>query len=127
MLFFCRPQLDVQQFWTRYFQSKLFNRNRTANRAAVGSVKDDPIFDKYLGEEDDGIEPKNMSSQHIYALLDLSATEGDQHEVGRLGPTAEDVGAYTHGPIGLIAEEHRRRCDDAGWAEQGGCASLTKV
>lgn len=46
--------LDEQQFWTRYFQSKLFNRNRTANRAAVNTVKDDPIFDAYLGEEDDG-------------------------------------------------------------------------
>ena len=76
----CGLQLDVQQFWTRYFQSKLFNRNRTANRAAVGSVKDDTIFDKYLGEEDDGVEPLNMSTQHIYALLDLAATEGDQHE-----------------------------------------------
>lgn len=46
--------LDEQQFWTRYFQSKLFNRNRTANRNAVNTVKDDAIFDKYLGEEDDG-------------------------------------------------------------------------
>lgn len=47
-------QLDDQQFWTRYFQSKLFNRNRTTNRAAVNTIKDDDIFDKYLGEEDDG-------------------------------------------------------------------------
>lgn len=47
-------QLDEQEFWTRYFQSKLFNRNRTANRAAVSTIKDDKIFDLYLGEEDDG-------------------------------------------------------------------------
>lgn len=47
-------QLDSQQFWTRYFQSKLFNRNRSTNRAAVNTVKDDNIFDRYLGEEDDG-------------------------------------------------------------------------
>lgn len=47
-------QLSEEAFWTRYFQSKLFNRNRTANRAAVDAVKDDAIFDKYLGEEDDG-------------------------------------------------------------------------
>jgi len=46
--------LDEAAFWTRYFQSKLFNRNRTTNRAAVDSIKDDSIFDKYLGQEDDG-------------------------------------------------------------------------
>ena len=48
-------QLDEQQFWTRYFQSKLFNRNRTTNRAAVNTIKDDKIFDLYLGEEDDSV------------------------------------------------------------------------
>ncbi|GAA5988214.1 hypothetical protein JCM10908_002115 [Rhodotorula pacifica] len=73
--------LDEAQFWTRYFQSKLFNRNRTTNRAAVDAIKDDPIFDKYLGEEDDDIEPKHMPDHEIYRLLDLAATEEDQHEI----------------------------------------------
>lgn len=73
--------LDEQQFWTRYFQSKLFNRNRTTNRAAVNTIKDDKIFDLYLGEEDDNLEPQNLQVDHIYRLLDLAATEQDQHEV----------------------------------------------
>ncbi|ORY89771.1 hypothetical protein BCR35DRAFT_300243 [Leucosporidium creatinivorum] len=73
--------LTEEAFWTRYFQSKLFNRNRTANRAAVNTVKDDAIFDRYLGEEDDDIEPKNLQHHDIYRLLDLAATEEDQHEV----------------------------------------------
>ncbi|KDE03673.1 hypothetical protein MVLG_05862 [Microbotryum lychnidis-dioicae p1A1 Lamole] len=73
--------LNDQEFWTRYFQSKLFNRNRTTNRSAVASVKDDAIFDKYLGEEDDDLEPKNLQHHDIYRLLDLAATEEDQHEV----------------------------------------------
>ncbi|BGP56112.1 hypothetical protein JCM8202_005878 [Rhodotorula sphaerocarpa] len=73
--------LDEAQFWTRYFQSKLFNRNRTTNRAAVDAIKDDPIFDKYLGEEDDDIEPRHMPEHEIYRLLDLASTEEDQHEI----------------------------------------------
>ncbi|GAA6007085.1 TFIIH/NER complex subunit TFB1 [Rhodotorula paludigena] len=76
--------LDEAAFWTRYFQSKLFNRNRTTNRAAVDAIKDDPIFDQYLGVEDDGIEPQHMHDHEIYRLLDLAATEEDQHEITNL-------------------------------------------
>lgn len=54
-------QLDEQQFWSRYFQSKLFNRNRTTNRAVVETIRDDAIFDLYLDEEDDG----KLSSQSL--------------------------------------------------------------
>lgn len=60
------PQLDEAQFWTRYFQSKLFNRNRTTNRAAVDAIKDDPIFDKYLGEEDDGAQQDRSLQGALY-------------------------------------------------------------
>ncbi|GAA6063087.1 hypothetical protein JCM10212_005150 [Sporobolomyces blumeae] len=73
--------LDEAAFWTRYFQSKLFNRNRTTNRAAVSAIKDDAIFDKYLGQEDDDIEPQHRPDHEIYRLLDLAATEEDQHEI----------------------------------------------
>jgi hypothetical protein len=38
----------------RYFHSKLFNRHRSSARALGDALKDDPIFDKYLEEEDDG-------------------------------------------------------------------------
>ncbi|BGP40837.1 RNA polymerase II transcription factor B subunit 1 [Rhodotorula kratochvilovae] len=76
--------LDEAAFWTRYFQSKLFNRNRTTNRAAVDAIKDDPIFDRYLGQEDDDIEPQHLPDHEIYRLLDLAATEEDQHEITNL-------------------------------------------
>ncbi|GAA5871528.1 hypothetical protein JCM16303_000784 [Sporobolomyces ruberrimus] len=80
------PQpLDEAQFWTRYFQSKLFNRNRTTNRAAVDSIRDDAIFDKYLGQEDDDVTPQHeQDHDKIYKLLDLAATEEDQHEITNL-------------------------------------------
>ncbi|KAM0749122.1 hypothetical protein T439DRAFT_327617 [Meredithblackwellia eburnea MCA 4105] len=102
--------LDDQQFWTRYFQSKLFNRNRTTNRAAVNTIKDDDIFDKYLGEEDDGIEPKHMEEHEIYRLLDLAATEEDQHEVDRqVDFTMKAGGQRSSLPLMRRFNEHSER------------------
>ncbi|GAA5852790.1 hypothetical protein JCM8547_004685 [Rhodosporidiobolus lusitaniae] len=77
--------LSEAAFWTRYFQSKLFNRNRTTNRAAVDAIKDDAIFDRYLGDEDDGVEPRHeFDESAIGRLLDLKASEEDQHEITNL-------------------------------------------
>ncbi|KAI5476432.1 RNA polymerase II transcription factor b subunit 1 [Pseudohyphozyma bogoriensis] len=102
--------LDGQQFWTRYFQSKLFNRNRTTNRAAVNTIKDDPIFDKYLGEEDDDLEPKNLQPQAIFRLLDLAATEEDQHEVtNRADFTMRAGGQRASLPLMRRFNEHSER------------------
>ena len=49
-------QLSEAEFWSRYFQSKLFNSHRASIRSSAAQhvVKDDPIFDKYLEKEDDG-------------------------------------------------------------------------
>lgn len=67
----------------------------------MNTIKDDAIFDQYLGTEDDGgfffasvirtcllkpttfleIEPRNLHTRQVYRLLDLAATEEDQHEV----------------------------------------------
>ena len=58
----CKPSLNwlikltEEQFWKRYFQSKLFNAHRASIRSSAAQhvVKDDPIFDKYLERDDDG-------------------------------------------------------------------------
>jgi len=49
-------KLTEEQFWKRYFQSKLFNAHRASIRSSATQhvVKDDPIFDKYLEKDDDG-------------------------------------------------------------------------
>lgn len=51
------PKLSEAEFWKRYFQSKLFNVHRASIRSSATQhvVKDDPIFDKYLEKEDDGM------------------------------------------------------------------------
>lgn len=61
--FFCSKRVQAiqiklteEQFWKRYFQSKLFNAHRASIRSSATQhvVKDDPIFDKYLDKDDDG-------------------------------------------------------------------------
>ena len=49
-------KLSEAEFWSRYFQSKLFNAHRASIRSSAAQhvVKDDPIFDKYLEKDDDG-------------------------------------------------------------------------
>ncbi|GEM07887.1 RNA polymerase II transcription factorb subunit 1 [Rhodotorula toruloides] len=103
--------LDEAQFWTRYFQSKLFNRYRTTNRAAVDAIKDDPIFDRYLDEEDDDVEPKHMPDHQIYRLLDLAATEEDQHEITNLPRdfTMKPGGQRSSLPLMRRFNEHSER------------------
>ncbi|SPO30153.1 related to TFB1 - subunit of RNA polymerase II transcription initiation factor TFIIH [Ustilago trichophora] len=76
-------KLDEGSFWTRYFQSKLYHRLRTSARSAASEhiVQDDAIFDQYLEEEDDQLEPRKMFNPHD-RLLDLGATEEDHGETG---------------------------------------------
>ncbi|GAA5846096.1 hypothetical protein JCM11251_007336, partial [Rhodosporidiobolus azoricus] len=104
--------LSESLFWTRYFQSKLFNRNRTTNRAAVDAIKDDAIFDKYLGEEDDGVEPQQEFEEgNVWRLLDLKASEEDQHEAPTLprDHTMKPGGQRASLPLMRRFNEHSER------------------
>ncbi|SPO31208.1 related to TFB1 - subunit of RNA polymerase II transcription initiation factor TFIIH [Ustilago trichophora] len=76
-------KLDEGSFWTRYFQSKLYHRLRTSARSAASEhiVQDDAIFDQYLEEEDNQLEPRRVFNPHD-RLLDLGATEEDHGETG---------------------------------------------
>ena len=60
-------KLSEAEFWSRYFQSKLFNAHRASIRSSAAQhvVKDDPIFDKYLEKDDDGKQkPDDIIVQH---------------------------------------------------------------
>lgn len=96
-------QLTEEQFWKRYFQSKLFNAHRASIRSSATQhvVKDDEIFDKYLERDDDGefrintllhwvawqasfekeLEPRRQRSDPVQAFIDLAATLEDHGEV----------------------------------------------
>jgi hypothetical protein len=54
---YLRRKLSEAEFWMRYFQSRLFNAHRASIRSSATQhvVKDDPIFDKYLEKDDDGM------------------------------------------------------------------------
>ncbi|WFD00441.1 RNA polymerase II transcription factor B subunit 1 [Malassezia yamatoensis] len=78
-------KLSENAFWTRYFQSKLYHRLRTSQRSAASeqNLADDPLFDPYLEEEDDQVEPRTQYNPHD-ALLNLEATAEDHAETGNV-------------------------------------------
>lgn len=78
-------RLDESTFWARYFQSKLYHQLRTSIRsdASKQTLQPDDIFDKYLVQEDDGLEPLRRYDPHD-RLLDLAATEEDHEETGNI-------------------------------------------
>ena len=65
-------KLSEEQFWKRYFQSKLFNAHRASIRSSAAQhvVKEDPIFDKYLEKDDDGEVPLKLQLRllHIFSI-----------------------------------------------------------
>ncbi|MBW0507291.1 hypothetical protein O181_047006 [Austropuccinia psidii MF-1] len=108
------PPLTDQTFWTRYFRSKLFNRHRSSARQSGDAVKDDAIFDKYLDDDDDGIEPKNINTREVYKLLDLAATEEDHVESGNQSDWTMRAGSQRSSlPLMRRFNEHSQRLLDA--------------
>ncbi|KAJ3550103.1 hypothetical protein NM688_g5109 [Phlebia brevispora] len=77
-------KLSEEEFWKRYFQSKLFNAHRASIRSSATQhvVKDDPIFDKYLEKDDDELEPRHMKDHPVDMFIDLGATLEDHGETG---------------------------------------------
>ncbi|KAE8258861.1 hypothetical protein A4X13_0g1401 [Tilletia indica] len=76
-------KLSEQDFWRRYFSSRLYSRLRTSARSAASEhvIRDDDIFDQYLQDEDDDIEPLRAHNPHD-ALLDLASTANDHDQTG---------------------------------------------
>ncbi|KAI0645641.1 hypothetical protein C8Q79DRAFT_910952 [Trametes meyenii] len=77
-------KLSEAEFWSRYFQSKLFNAHRASIRSSAAQhvVKDDPIFDKYLEKDDDDLEPRRLREERVDTFIDLGATSVDHDETG---------------------------------------------
>lgn len=75
--------MDEASFWQRYFSSKLYHRLRASARSSASqfTVREDEVFDKYLEDEDDQLEPKKQYNAHD-AFLDLASTEEDHGETG---------------------------------------------
>ncbi|KAK1924060.1 TFIIH p62 subunit, N-terminal domain-containing protein [Papiliotrema laurentii] len=77
------PSISETEFWTRYFQSQLWEQQRASERRTVNdesAKKKDDIFDQYLEDPDWNIQPKEKLPDHIERFLDLSATEEDHGE-----------------------------------------------
>lgn len=77
--------MSEAEFWRRYFRSQLWDRHRASARAGGGAkstAKVDKVFDKYLEDPDDEIEPRHAPSRSVDMFLDLAATEEDHGETG---------------------------------------------
>ncbi|CAE6415184.1 unnamed protein product [Rhizoctonia solani] len=109
--------LSPVEFWTRYLSSKLFDRNQASSRSAAAqhSIKDDPIFDKYLQKEDDGDEPLHQRPPASSLLIDLSATSEDHGETGNSKDfTMKAGGLRSTLPLIRKFNEHSTNVLDAG-------------
>lgn len=113
-----REKLSEGEFWHRYFHSKLFDRHRASGGSSLSggasssNIKDDPIFDKYLEDEDDDLEPKNAALQehNVYTLLNLAATEEDHQETGNMKDFTMRAGSQKKSlPLMRRFNEHSER------------------
>ncbi|VDC06943.1 unnamed protein product [Peniophora sp. CBMAI 1063] len=105
-------KLKEDEFWERYFQSKLHNMHRASIRSTVAqhiNTKDE-IFDKYLEEPDDGIEPRKPMNEDVEMLVDLTATHEDHDETGNEKDVTMQAGKQK-GALPLIRRfnEHSER------------------
>lgn len=96
----------------------MFDRHRASGGSSLSggasssNIKDDPIFDKYLGDEDDDLEPKNPALQdaHVYNLLNLAATEEDHQETGNIKDFTMRAGGQKRSlPLMRRFNEHSER------------------
>ncbi|CAE7146032.1 unnamed protein product [Rhizoctonia solani] len=109
--------LSQVEFWTRYLSSKLFDRNQASSRSAAAqhSIKDDPIFDRYLQKEDDGDEPLHQRPPASSLLIDLNATNEDHGETGNSKDfTMKAGGLRSTLPLIRKFNEHSTNVLDAG-------------
>ncbi|KAK2464236.1 hypothetical protein APHAL10511_003693 [Amanita phalloides] len=104
--------LTEEEFWQRYFQSKLFNAHRASIRSSATQhvVKDDSIFDKYLEKEDDELEPRRVRPEVADLFLSLGATHEDHIETGNEKDVTMQAGRQK-GALPLIRKfnEHSER------------------
>ncbi|KAH7089356.1 hypothetical protein BKA62DRAFT_646158 [Auriculariales sp. MPI-PUGE-AT-0066] len=77
-------KVTKEQFWKRYFQSKLFDSHRSTIRTSATQhvVKGDPLFDQYLEPDDDQLEPRRQNAPPVDLLLDIAASREDHRDTG---------------------------------------------
>ncbi|PLB33310.1 TFIIH subunit TFB1 family protein [Aspergillus candidus] len=69
------PKLSEQQFWSRFFQSRLFKKLRGERISETDAT--DTVLDKYLKADESGNLPREM---HVPHFLDLGANDQDHSQ-----------------------------------------------
>ena len=77
----CVPKLSEEQFWSRFFQSRLLKKLK-GEKITEADPKDN-VLDKYLNLDDDLERAQRMLSAHIPHIIDLAGNEVNHSQ--RLG------------------------------------------
>jgi transcription initiation factor TFIIH subunit 1 len=74
-------KISEKEFWTKWFGSKYFHRNRTSQ---AKSQREEDIFESYMTsiENDTNLHPENLLFEAKNKLLDLTRTIEDHLETG---------------------------------------------
>lgn len=67
------PRLSEEEFWARFFQSRLFKKLKGERIPQSGRI--DPIIDKYLEYNDDEERGKRLAATHIPHIIDVEGNE----------------------------------------------------
>ncbi|TIA87502.1 hypothetical protein E3P99_03142 [Wallemia hederae] len=106
--------LNESDFWIRYFHSHLFARHRASSRQDANEARNDPVFDQYLEDVDDGLEPRHLDRPVFDRLLDLGSTHYDHNEHGNALDITMQAGKVKAAlPLMRRFNEHSQRLLDA--------------
>lgn len=84
-------KFSEKEFWTRYFSSKYFHRNRGATNKAQ---QDQDIFAPYMGQGENTALHPNLIFNSTNKLLDLTTTNDDHLETGNAPDTTMKAGSF---------------------------------
>lgn len=72
------PKLSEEQFWSRFFQSRLLKKLR--GERIVEADATDPIFDRYLHAEEDNRLEQRLTQTQVPRFIDLGGNEANASE-----------------------------------------------
>ncbi|KAI0031749.1 hypothetical protein K488DRAFT_51454 [Vararia minispora EC-137] len=73
-----------EDFWIRFLKSKLHSALQASIRSTVAQhvTEEDGVFDRYLEQPDDGLEPRNQVDASVEMFVNLTTTQEDHDETG---------------------------------------------
>ena len=68
------PKLSEENFWSRFFQSRLFKKLK-GERISVDVDASDPVLDQYLNYDDEAERSQRLLASHVPHIIDIEGNE----------------------------------------------------